>query len=87
MPEEDQAVTILKELTLCMAQAVVTHPNQVRIEVTEGVSVIILELEVDPEDVGRVIGKGGKVATAMRILLRTSAARMGKRVNLEMIHT
>lgn len=75
----------LKELTLQMARAVVTNPDKVRVEEVEGASMIVLELSVDPEDMGRIIGKEGRVANAMRTLLRTSAAKEGKRVNLEII--
>jgi uncharacterized protein len=85
--QEDQAVTILQELTLQMAQAVVTHSEQVRVEATAGVSMTVLELKVDPEDMGRIIGKEGRVANAMRTLLRTSAAQMGKRITLEIIES
>jgi predicted RNA-binding protein YlqC (UPF0109 family) len=75
----------LKELTLQMARAVVNNPEKVRVEEVEGASMIVLELSVDPEDMGRIIGKEGRVANAMRTLLRTSAAKEGKRVNLEII--
>ena len=75
----------LKELTLQMARAVVNNPDRVRVEEVEGASMIVLELSVDPEDMGRIIGKEGRVANAMRTLLRTSAAKEGKRVNLEII--
>ena len=73
----------LKELTLQMARAVVTNPDDVRVEEVEGASMIVLELSVNQEDMGRIIGKEGRVANAMRTLLRTSAAKEGKRVNLE----
>lgn len=75
----------LKELTLHMARAVVTNPDQVQVEEVEGASMIVLELRVAQEDMGRIIGKEGRVANAMRTLLRTSAAKDGKRVNLEII--
>jgi len=75
----------LKDLTLQMARAVVTDSDQVRVEEVEGASMIVLELSVAPEDMGRIIGKEGRVANAMRTLLRTSAAKDGKRVNLEII--
>jgi hypothetical protein len=75
----------LKELTFQMARAVVNNPDQVRVEEVEGASMIVLELSVDPDDMGRIIGKEGRVANAMRTLLRTSAAKDGKRVNLEII--
>ena len=57
------AVIILRELTLQMAQAVVTHPERVRVEATAGASIIILDLRVDPENMGRVIGKEGRGPT------------------------
>jgi len=75
----------LKELTLHMARAVVSNSDQVRVEEVEGSSMIVLELSVDPNDMGRIIGKEGRVANAMRTLLRTSAAKDGKRVNLEIL--
>jgi predicted RNA-binding protein YlqC (UPF0109 family) len=75
----------LKELTLQMARAVVNNSDQVRVEEVEGDSMIVLELSVDPDDMGRIIGKEGRVANAMRTLLRTSAAKDGKRVNLEIV--
>jgi len=75
----------LKDLTLHMARAVVTEAEQVRVEEVEGASMIVLELSVAPGDMGRIIGKEGRVANAMRTLLRTSAAKDGKRVDLEII--
>ena len=75
----------LKELTLHMAQAVVNYSDRVEVEEVEGSSMIVLELKVDPDDMGRIIGKEGRVANAMSTLLRTSAAKEGKRVNLEIV--
>lgn len=75
----------LKELTLRMAQAVVTNPDQVDVQEVEGSSMIVLELKVHSDDMGRIIGKEGRVANAMRTLLRTSAAKDGKRVSLEIV--
>jgi len=83
--EKNEVDNKLKELTLRMAQAVVNNPDQVRIEVIEGASMIVLELSVNPDDMGRIIGKKGQIANAMRTLLRSSAAKNGKRVNLEII--
>ncbi len=76
---------LLKDLTFQMACAVVSKSDQVRVEEVEGASMIVLELSVDDTDMGRIIGKEGRVANAMRTLLRTSAAKDGKRVNLEII--
>lgn len=75
----------LRDLTLRMAQAVVNNPDDVTVEEIEGSSMIVLELKVNDEDMGRIIGKEGRVANAMRTLLRTSAAKDGKRVSLEII--
>jgi hypothetical protein len=75
----------LKDLTIHMAQAVVNTPDEVQVEEIEGASMIVLELKVAATDMGRIIGKEGRVANAMRTLLRTSAAKDGKRVNLEII--
>jgi len=75
----------LKELTLRMAQAVVTIPDEVEVQEVEGSSMIVLELKVNQDDMGRIIGKEGRVANAMRTLLRTSAAKDGKRVSLEIV--
>ena len=70
----------LQERTLEMARAIVGYPDQVRVEEVEGATVTVLELYVAPDDMGRVIGKQGKTATAMRVLLYASAAKEGKRV-------
>jgi predicted RNA-binding protein YlqC (UPF0109 family) len=83
--EEDQITNMLRDLTLQMAQALVKNPDRVEVEATAGPSMIVLELKVDPEDIGRIIGKEGRVANAMRTLLRASAAQREKRMTLEVI--
>ncbi len=76
---------LLKDLTLVMARAMVSDPDQVQVnEIKTGI-VILLELSVAPDDMGRVIGKKGAVANAMRTLLRASSAKEGKRVTLEIL--
>lgn len=75
----------MKELIEYIAKSLVDDPASVRVTEVEGSSAIILELRVAPEDMGRVIGKGGKVANAMRTLLRVVAAKQGKRASLEII--
>ena len=76
---------LLKDLTFAMARAVVSDPDQVRVKAIKAETVILLELSVAPDDMGRVIGKKGAMANAMRTLLRVSAAKEGKRVNLEIV--
>ena len=75
----------MKELVEYVAKSLVDDPSQVEVAQTEGGSTIVIELKVAPEDVGRVIGRNGRVANALRTLLRVSATRQGKRVNLEII--
>ena len=75
----------MKELIEYMAKALVDDPDQVQVEEIEGTSATIYELHVGPEDMGRVIGKQGRVANAMRTLLRAAAARQGRRVTLEIV--
>lgn len=75
----------MKELVEYIAKSLVDDPSQVKVtEILEGGSTI-LELEVSPEDMGRVIGKNGRVANAMRILVRVIASKEGKRVTLEIL--
>ena len=75
----------MKELVEYIAKSLVDDPSQVRVtEVIEGPSTI-LELEVAQEDMGRVIGKNGRVANAMRTLVRVMASNEGKRANLDII--
>jgi predicted RNA-binding protein YlqC (UPF0109 family) len=75
----------MKELIEYIAKSLVDDPSQVKVtEVITGYS-MTLELEVAPEDMGRVIGKNGRVANAMRVLVRVPAAKQGKRVTLEII--
>jgi hypothetical protein len=75
----------LKDLVEFIACSLVDDPTQVQIEqIGQGQS-IHFELKVAKEDMGRVIGKNGRVANAIRTLLRVAAARSGKRVSLDII--
>ena len=75
----------MKELVEFMAKALVNDPDAVVVRELEGASATIYELSVAPEDMGRVIGKQGRVANAMRTLLRVAAVKEGKRVTLEIV--
>jgi hypothetical protein len=75
----------MKELIEYMAKSLVDEPDKVQVEEIEGTSATIYELRVGAEDMGRVIGKQGRVANAMRTLLRAAAARQGRRVTLEIV--
>lgn len=76
----------MKELIEYIARSLVDEPEQVQVgQIRGGAGKTRLELRVAREDMGRVIGKGGRVANAMRVLLRVSAAREGKQVSLDVI--
>jgi predicted RNA-binding protein YlqC (UPF0109 family) len=75
----------MKELIEYMAKSLVEHPEQVRVEEVAGARSVIYELHVAPSDMGRVIGKNGRVANAMRSLLRVASVRAGKRAILEIV--
>jgi len=75
----------MKELVAFMAKNLVNDPSQVQVEEIERPHLTVLRLHVAPEDMGRVIGKGGRVANAMRTLLRVAAVRQGKRMILDIV--
>ncbi|HEX8680868.1 MAG TPA: KH domain-containing protein [Ardenticatenaceae bacterium] len=74
----------MKELISYVAENLVDHPEAVRVEErARGRNNVELRLTVQREDMGRVIGKGGRVANALRSLVRVAATKQGKRANLE----
>ena len=75
----------MKELILVMARALVDKPDEVEINEIEGEVTTILELKVAKEDLGKVIGKQGKTAHAMRSILNATATKLKKRAVLEII--
>ena len=75
----------MKELVEYIAKSLVDDPSQVNVTEITGSTSIILELRVAPDDMGRVIGRNGRVANAMRTLLKVQAAKQGKRVTLEIV--
>ena len=75
----------MKELVEFMAKRLVDHPEQVEVTEVNATRSVIFELRVAQEDMGRVIGKGGRVANAMRTLLRVAATKQGKRAILEIV--
>jgi len=68
-----------------IARRLVQDPDAVRVRELPGVNATIIELSVAPDDMGRVIGKGGQVVNALRTLLGIVAAKQGKRVMLEIV--
>ena len=72
-----------KELVEYIARALVDNPDEVSVKETSGARVTVLELQVNEKDMGRVIGKDGRVANAIRTLLRVAAT--DRRVVLEIV--
>jgi len=73
------------ELVSYMVKSLVDHPEQVEIREIEGEKSTILELKVTKEDIGKVIGKHGRIARAIRTIISASATKSGKRVVLEIL--
>ncbi|MFP4301182.1 MAG: KH domain-containing protein [Alkalispirochaetaceae bacterium] len=74
-----------KELVEYVARALVDLPEEVRVNMIEGEKSTILELKVSPDDIGKVIGKHGRIAKALRTILSATATKTGKRVVLEIL--
>jgi uncharacterized protein len=75
----------MKELVEYIARAIVSAPDDVKVTEETDSGGVVIKLEVNAEDKGRVIGKQGRVAEAMRTLLRVVATKQGTRVRLEII--
>ena len=74
-----------KELVEYMVKSLVDSPEDVEIHEVEGEKSTILELKVKKEDIGKVIGKHGRIARAIRTILNASATKLGKKVVLEIL--
>jgi len=75
----------VKDLVESIAKQLVDDPSQVSVSEIEERGRVRVELKVAKEDMGRVIGKGGRVANSIRVLLRVAAAREGKRASLDIV--
>jgi uncharacterized protein len=76
---------MLKELIEFMARALVDNPERVKVSEIEGEQTSVLELRVAKEDLGKVIGKQGRTARAMRTILSAASTKIRKRAVLEII--
>jgi len=75
----------LKELIEFIAKALVDNPDQVKVSEIEGEKTSVIELSVSKEDLGKVIGKQGRTARAMRTILSAASTKVRKRAVLEII--
>jgi hypothetical protein len=73
----------MAELLAFLARELVADPDAVRVESEERDGTLVLHLHVAPDDVGKVIGRGGRIVRSLRTVLRAAAVRDGRRVLLE----
>jgi predicted RNA-binding protein YlqC (UPF0109 family) len=73
----------VEELVAYLARALVDHPEEVRVERTERDGAVVLVLSVAKDDLGKVIGRQGRVVRALRTLVRASGSKRGERALLE----
>jgi predicted RNA-binding protein YlqC (UPF0109 family) len=74
-----------KEFLLYIIKALVDEPDEVEIHVVEGEKSTIFELKVAQSDIGKVIGKNGRIAKAIRTILNAAIAKSGKRISLDIL--
>jgi predicted RNA-binding protein YlqC (UPF0109 family) len=75
----------MKELVEIMAKALVDNPDQVEVTEIAGSDTLVIELKVAKEDMGQIIGKKGRNAQAMRLILNAASVKLWKRVVFEII--
>ena len=75
----------MREMVEYIVKQIVDSPEQVKVQEIKGEKVTLLEISVAKEDMGKVIGKGGRIANALRILVGAAAAKLKKRVIVEIL--
>ncbi|USB32124.1 KH domain-containing protein [Paenibacillus sp. YPG26] len=75
----------MEQLVGVIAKALVDHPEDVRVNVVEKEQLVIFELTVHPDDVGKVIGKQGRIAKALRTVVTSAAVKLDKRVTVDIM--
>ncbi|MFQ5574101.1 MAG: KH domain-containing protein [Terriglobia bacterium] len=75
----------MKELLETLAEALVDEPDEVDVTVVEGERSVILQLRVAPDDIGKVIGKEGRIAKALRVVIKAAAVKDGKKAMVEIV--
>ena len=76
---------MMKELVEYIVKALVDKPDEIKVTETEGESITILEISVAQDDVGKVIGREGRIANAIRTVAKAAAAKNKKRVTIEIL--
>ena len=73
----------MKDLVEIIAKSLVDHPEQIAVTETEEDGIIKIDLTVAPEDMGKVIGKQGRIAKAIRVVMRAAATRRDAKISIE----
>jgi predicted RNA-binding protein YlqC (UPF0109 family) len=74
----------MRDLVIQLSRALVDHPEDVRVVTTERSGHILLEVTVNPEDVGKIIGKQGRIIKAVRTVVKACAIRDNRRITVEL---
>jgi predicted RNA-binding protein YlqC (UPF0109 family) len=75
----------MRELVEFIARGLVDQPDAVQVREIEGEHSLVVEVKVAPDDVGKVIGKQGRIVNALRTVVKAAAVRTGKRVTVEIV--
>lgn len=75
----------MRELVEFIARSLVDHPDAVQVREAEGDRTIVIEVTVAPDDIGKLIGRQGRIVNALRTVVRAAAVRTGKRVTVEIL--
>jgi predicted RNA-binding protein YlqC (UPF0109 family) len=76
---------VMKELVDYIVKSLVDSPELVRVNETAGSSIVILEISVGSNDIGKVIGKEGRIANAIRTIVKAAAAKSDKKITVEIL--
>ena len=75
----------MEELVRTIAKSLVENPEAVDVRTVQGENEVVIELRVAPDDMGKVIGKQGRIAKALRIVVKAVAAKENKKVSVEIM--
>lgn len=75
----------MKDLIIVIAKSLVDHPEDVRVHVVESDHHVVYQLSVHSSDIGKVIGKQGRIAKALRTVVTSAAVKEKKRINVEIV--
>ncbi|MGZ0049796.1 KH domain-containing protein [Brevibacillus gelatini] len=75
----------MKALVETIAKALVDHPNEVRVNAVDKERILVYELSVHPDDMGKIIGKQGRIAKALRTVVMAASVETDKRVTVEIV--